>query len=334
MRIAMDGMIIASQSRDHQQVSPNDIAKAGDIQLAKSFATVNPEVAIQLGDAFARHNPGLLHLLQTEVPTAFASPLVTEQERSPDTSVNLVKPPDDGDGGGGGIPTEPPVIVTAPAPPPTPPPSFPSDPPPPPPPGGGGGGGGGGGNSTSFGNLNEKGDTTQHRMEIMNTAEADLAKLGYSFPAGYEIKYTDQFAFKNQKTGQYRYSDSRDPQANETEVFGRTDTNANGSGGNIYMFRGATEPPLGSDGFFHWSGVKMDNKGMPSMTGNVGTIVDGGMGGVQLTLAAMAHELYHAQGHFAANTNDPNDPTEIDANTYGLIAERALNAAAIAERNK
>lgn len=304
---------------------PSDIAKAGDIQLAKSFATINPEAATQLGDAFARYNPGPLHLLQSEVPTAFASPLATEQEQSPGVSANLVKPPGDGDGGG--VPTEPPVIVTAPAPPPTPP-SFPSDPPSPPPPSGGGGG------STSFGNLNEKGDTTQHRMEIMNTAEDDLAKLGYSFAAGYEIKYTDQFAFKSQKTGQYRYSDSRDPQADEVEVFGRTDPNANGSGGNIYMFRGATEPPLGSDGFFHWSGVKMDDKGMPSMTGNVGTIVDGGMGGVQLTLAAMAHELYHAQGHFAANTNDPNDPTEIDANTYGLIAERALNAAAIAERNK
>lgn len=185
----------------------------------------------------------------------------------------------------------------------------------------------------NFGNYNEVGDTAQKRLQIVNAAEADLVKLGYTFPYGYNIKYVDQFAFKDLKTGKYRYGNSREiHSADEIEVFGRTDQNSMGNGGTIYIFRNATQPSLGDDGFFHWDGIKMDDKGHPSMTGNVGSLIDGGMTGVFLSLAAMAHELYHAQGHFAANTNGPNDPTEIDGRTYGLIAERALNQAILDER--
>lgn len=112
------------------------LAKAGDIEGAKAFASRYPQHAHLLEGAFAQHDPGLLHVLQDEVPAAFSSP-------SPVLSPDVKKAPDPGDPGG---PVDlPPVPVTPPSPPPAPPPTAPApggpDEPDPVPGGGGGGGG-------------------------------------------------------------------------------------------------------------------------------------------------------------------------------------------------
>lgn len=300
------------------------ISMSGDISGAKKFCADHPDYAHALGKAFYKNNPSLLHILDKELPGVFLSASTSKHGYTP-----FLLPPEGGGDGGGGIPTEPPVVVTAPAPPIVPPP--PSGAPAPPPVSGGGGGS----VSPTFGDYNEKGDTAEHRLEIVNNAKNALVKLNYDFPAGYSINYTDKFAFKNNKTGEYRFSNKRDGAKDEKEVFGRTDPNVNG-GGKIYIFRGATQPPLNkSDGFFHWDGIRMDDNGKPSMTGeNVGTVVDGGMTGLSLSVAAMAHEIYHAFGHFPEDTNNPNDPVEIDAGTYGFMAERSLTQALIDERGQ
>ncbi len=118
------------------------LAKAGDMEGAKAFASRYPQHAYLLERAFAQHDPGLLHVLQEEVPSAFSSP-------SPVLSPDVKKAPDPGDPGG---PVDlPPVPVTPPSPPPAPPPTAPApggpDEPEPVP----GGGGGGGGISTASG---------------------------------------------------------------------------------------------------------------------------------------------------------------------------------------
>lgn len=120
---------------------------------------------------------------------------------------------------------------------------------------------------------------------------------------------------------------------NEIEALGRTDQNGDSDGGSIYIFRGATQPAV-IEGAYYWFGVRTDGDGHPSMSGaTVQGILDGGITGVELATSVIAHELYHAYGNVAAKTEDPNDPTEIDARTYGLIAERALTKAILDERN-
>lgn len=303
------------------------LARAGDIEGANSFVKTNPQHQRLLINAFAKYNPGLLSILRDDLPTIFESE--SASAHLPSATPSVIQGPG-GPGGGGGTTDLPPVIVSAPAPP-YPDPSYPvgSNPPP-----SGGGGGGGGGSSSSFGNINLEGDTPAHRMAILNLAENALDKLGYSFPAHYTISYVDKFAYIDKDTGEYRYSDIQESSGtNEIEALGRTDQSGDGDGGSIYIFRGAAQPKT-SDGAYFWRAIRVDGDHQPSMSGvSVEDILDGGITGVQLATSVMAHELYHAYGHVAENTEDINDPTEIDARTYGLLARRALSKAILDERN-
>lgn len=203
----------------------------------------------------------------------------------------------------------------------------------PPPSGGDSGnrGGGGGGTSKTFGNYSLRNDTLAHRLEIVNLAQADLEKLGYHMPPGYEAQYYDQYAYRNTTTGQLRYADTRElPRLNEVEIAATTQS----SDHKIYMFHGAVDPQMNKDWGFSWPPALYDPKThQPSLTGTrTESTLDGGMSPVQWALATLAHEEYHAMGHFALKNDDPKDPNELMANTYGLMAERAFNKAVIADR--
>jgi hypothetical protein len=194
------------------------------------------------------------------------------------------------------------------------------------------GGGGGGGASPTYGNYNLRADTLEHRLEIANLVQDDLEKLGYHMPNGYKAGYNDHYAYRNKATGQLRYTDTRvDPAPGEVEIASTTDS----SNHTIYLFHGAVDPKLNPNGNFGWNYVKLDSTtNQPSMTGTVTTRpLDGGMSPVAWALASLAHEEYHASGHFAVQNDNELDRNELSANTYGCMAERALTKAIINERN-